>query len=87
MTDITPTLTSNSLQFTPVAETISVSAETRRTQRKGGLQMRSIPLSNARVGANSVWRDALGPGYAVGAAESLLRVTGDAAARPYRTSR
>ncbi len=49
--------------------------------------MRSIPLSNARVGANSVWRDALGPGYAVGAAESLLRVTGDAAARPYRSSR
>ena len=49
--------------------------------------MRSIPLDNTRVNATRVWRDALGPGYAVGAAEGLLRVTGDAASRPYRVLR
>ena len=49
--------------------------------------MRSIPSDNNRVSATTVWRDALGPGYAVGAAEGLLRVTGDAAGRPYRTRR
>lgn len=49
--------------------------------------MRSIPLGNTRVSATEVWRDALGPGYAVGAAEGLLRVTGDAAGRPYRVRR
>lgn len=49
--------------------------------------MSSIPFSNTRVSANTVWRDALGPGYAVGAAEGLVRVTGDAAGRPYRARR
>ncbi len=49
--------------------------------------MRSIPLDNARVDAATVWRDALGPGYAIGAAEGLLRVTRDAAGRPYRVRR
>lgn len=49
--------------------------------------MRAIPLDNTRVNATMVWRDALGPGYAIGAAESLLRVTGDAAGRPYRVRR
>lgn len=49
--------------------------------------MSSTPLSNTRVSANAVWRDALGPGYAVGVAEGLLRVTGDAAGRPYRVRR
>ena len=49
--------------------------------------MSPIPFSNTRVNANTVWRDALGPGYAVGVAEGLLRVTGDAAGRPYRPAR
>ena len=49
--------------------------------------MSPIPFSNSEVHANSVWRDALGPGYAVGVAESLLRVTGEAAGRPYRVRR
>ena len=49
--------------------------------------MRSSPLDNTRVNSTTVWRDALGPGYAVGAAEGLLRVTGDAARRPYRVRR
>ena len=49
--------------------------------------MRSIPLDNTRVSATTVWRDALGPGYAVGAGEGLLRVIGDAAGRPYRVRR
>lgn len=45
------------------------------------------PFSNTMVNANTVWRDALGPGYAVGVAEGLLRVTGEAAGRPYRVLR
>jgi hypothetical protein len=49
--------------------------------------MSSLPIIDARVSATTVWRDALGPGYAVGAAESLLRVTRDAAGRPYRARR
>ena len=49
--------------------------------------MSSIPFSNTRLNASTVWRDALGPGYAVGVAESLLRVTGEAAGRPYRVLR
>jgi len=49
--------------------------------------MSPIPFSNTKVNANTVWRDALGPGYAVGVAENLLRVTRDAARRPYRVRR
>ena len=49
--------------------------------------MSPIPFSKTKVNANTVWRDALGPGYAVGVAEGLLRVTGDAAGRPYRVRR
>ena len=49
--------------------------------------MSPTPFSNTAVNANTVWRDALGPGYAIGVAESLLRVTGDAAGRPYRVRR
>ncbi len=49
--------------------------------------MSSIPFSNTRVSASTVWRDAIGPGYAVGVAEGLVRVTGDAAGRPYRVRR
>ena len=36
---------------------------------------------------SAVWRDALGPGYAVGVAEGVLRVAGAAAKRPYRAGR
>ena len=36
---------------------------------------------------SAVWRDALGPGYAVGVAEGVLRVAGEAAKRPYRAGR
>ena len=46
--------------------------------------MSSIPLYNTVTAPSQVWRDALGPGYAVGAAEGLLRVARDAAGRPYR---
>ena len=49
--------------------------------------MRSIPLNSSSVDATTVWRDALGPGFAVGAAEGLIRVIGDAAGRPYRVRR
>ncbi len=49
--------------------------------------MSSSPLRNSKVSASTVWRDALGPGYAVAVVESLLRVTGDAAGRPYRVRR
>ena len=49
--------------------------------------MSSIPLYNTVTTPSQVWRDALGPGYAVGAAEGLLRVTRDAAGRPYRARR
>ena len=49
--------------------------------------MSSIPFSNTRLNANTVWRDALGPGYAVGVAEGLIQVTGEAAGRPYRVLR
>ena len=48
--------------------------------------MSSIPFSNIKVNANTVWRDAIGPGYAVGVAEGLAQVTGAAAIRPYRVA-
>ena len=48
--------------------------------------MRSIP-DETKTSASTVWRDALGPGFAVGVGEGLLRVAGDAAARPYRVGR
>ena len=35
----------------------------------------------------TVWRDALGPGFAVGAAEGLIRVAGSAALKPYHACR
>jgi len=50
-------------------------------------QVTSMPLHNAKTDAPRVWRDALGPGYAVAAAESLLKVAGEAAGRPYRSRR
>jgi len=49
--------------------------------------MSSIPLYNTVTTPSQVWRDALGPGYAVGVVEGLLRVAGDAAGRPYRARR
>lgn len=49
--------------------------------------MSPIPLSIRMVSAPAVWRDALGPGYAVGVAEGLLKVAGAAAGRPYRVHR
>ena len=49
--------------------------------------MSAMPLIDNKVSASAVWRDALGPGYAVGVAEGLLRVAGDAAGRPYRARR
>ncbi len=49
--------------------------------------MSSIPLCNIVTTPSQVWREALGPGYAVGVAEGLLRVAGDAAGRPYRAHR
>ena len=49
--------------------------------------MSSIPRLDNKISASTVWRDALGPGYAVGVAETVLQVAGNAAARPYRTRR
>ena len=49
--------------------------------------MRPIPRYETKTSPSMVWRDALGPGYAVGVAEGLLRVAGSAAARPYRACR
>ncbi len=49
--------------------------------------MSSIRRLDIKTSASTVWRDALGPGYAVGAAEGLLRVARDAAGRPYRARR
>lgn len=49
--------------------------------------MSSFPRYDTKANPSRVWRDALGPGYAVGVAESLLAVAGDAAGRPYRTGR
>ena len=49
--------------------------------------MSSIPTCYTKTNPATVWRDALGPGYAVGVAEGLLRVAGDAAGRPYRARR
>ena len=34
-----------------------------------------------------VWRDALGPGYAVGVAECIVSVVGEASRRPYHARR
>ena len=49
--------------------------------------MRPIPRNDTKTNPSTVWRDALGPGYAVGVAEALIRVAGAAAARPYRACR
>ena len=49
--------------------------------------MSSPLIHEAKINTSAVWRDALGPGYAVGAAEALLQVAGSAAARPYRVPR
>ena len=49
--------------------------------------MSSIPRYNSKINPAGVWRDALGPGYAVGVGEGLLRVAGAVAARPYRAGR
>ena len=49
--------------------------------------MRSSTDSKPFATASTVWRDALGPGFAVGVAEGLLRVAGAVAARPYRSHR
>ena len=49
--------------------------------------MRSTPRYDTKTNPSTVWRDAMGPGFAVGVAEGLLRVAGSAAARPYRGHR
>ena len=49
--------------------------------------MQSAPAINGRINARAVWRDALGPGFAVAVGEGLLRVAGSAALRPYRVRR
>ena len=49
--------------------------------------MRPSPRYETKTNPSTVWRDALGPGFAVGVAEGLLRVAGSAAARPYRAHR
>ncbi len=49
--------------------------------------MSSSPTRRTETHPAQVWRDALGPGYAVGAAEGLLRVAGTAAQQPYRSQR
>ena len=49
--------------------------------------MRSFSPTDAKPKASTVWRDALGPGYAVAVGEGLLRVAGEVAARPYRARR
>ena len=46
--------------------------------------MSSSPRYSTRTNPSMVWRDALGPGYAVAAGEGLLKVAGSAAERPYR---
>ena len=45
--------------------------------------MGPTPRHETKTNPSTVWRDALGPGFAVGVAEGLLRVAGSAAARPY----
>ena len=49
--------------------------------------MRSFHGMTLETHPFAVWRDALGPGFAVGVAEGVLRVAGAAAKRPYRTGR
>ena len=49
--------------------------------------MRPTPRYETKVNPSMVWRDALGPGFAVGVGEGLLRVAGSAAVRPYRAHR
>lgn len=49
--------------------------------------MSSVPRYNTRTNPSSVWRDALGPGFAVSVSEGLVKVAGDAAVRPYRFRR
>ena len=49
--------------------------------------MRSVSATPDRINAQAVWRDALGPGFAVAVGEGLLRIAGAAAVRPYRVRR
>ncbi len=49
--------------------------------------MSSIRRLDIKTSASTVWRDALGPGFAVAVGEGLLRVAGSAAGRPYRAHR
>ena len=49
--------------------------------------MSSIPRYEVKSSPSMVWRDALGPGFAVAVGEGLLRVAGSAAERPYRARR
>ncbi len=41
----------------------------------------------AHITPTIVWRDALGPGYANGVVESVVKVAGEAARRPYHACR
>ena len=49
--------------------------------------MSSFPQNKLEIQPMEVWRDALGPGYAFGVAEGLLKVVDAAARRPYRSRR
>ena len=49
--------------------------------------MSSFPQKNLEIQPSEVWRDALGPGYAIGVAEGILRIAGAAAGKPYRARR
>ncbi len=41
----------------------------------------------AQLTPNTVWRDALGPGYANGVIECVVQAAGEAALRPYHGAR
>jgi len=49
--------------------------------------MSSFPARTVEPHPSTVWRDAVGPGFAVGLAESVVKVTGAAAQRPYKARR
>ena len=49
--------------------------------------MSSFPVHSAITSPATVWRDALGPGFALGLTEGLIRVVCSAALRPYRACR
>ena len=49
--------------------------------------MSSFPQKNLGIQPAEVWRDALGPGYAFGVTEGLLRIADAAARKPYRARR